>query len=148
MDSIYELIYFFVWPLPETAMGALCNCLVGALPYTHYVTRSGTRGGGSYWVHLTSIDARSRLTLGATQHGEREVQGCVPLCTDVGILNAGHKQVKIGQASQRVIVTHPWERGGSGETKRTPPSLPTPSPPPLRATFILEYTYGYILYSQ
>ena len=32
--SVNELIYFLVWPLPETAMGLLCNCLVGALPYT------------------------------------------------------------------------------------------------------------------
>ena len=30
---------FLVWPLPETAMGRLCNCFAGALPYTHYVIR-------------------------------------------------------------------------------------------------------------
>ena len=30
-DRINELILFPVWPLPETAMGVLCNCLVGAL---------------------------------------------------------------------------------------------------------------------
>ena len=29
-----------VWPLPETAMGILCNCLEGALPYAHYVIQS------------------------------------------------------------------------------------------------------------
>ena len=35
MDDSVELTVFFflVWPLPETAMGLLCNRLVGALPY-------------------------------------------------------------------------------------------------------------------
>ena len=31
--SFNELICYPMWPLPETAMGVLCNCLVGALPY-------------------------------------------------------------------------------------------------------------------
>ena len=39
-DSVNEVIFFLVWPLPETAMGLLCSCLVAALPYTHYVIRS------------------------------------------------------------------------------------------------------------
>ena len=38
-DSVNAYIYFLVWPLPETAMGLLCNCLVGALPYTWYTLR-------------------------------------------------------------------------------------------------------------
>ena len=38
-DSVNELICFLVWPLPETAMGLLRDCLVGALPCTHYVIR-------------------------------------------------------------------------------------------------------------
>ena len=29
-----ELIYFPVWPLPETTMGVLCNCLFDVLPQT------------------------------------------------------------------------------------------------------------------
>ena len=33
-----KIICFLVWPLPETATGILCNCLVGAFPYTHYHT--------------------------------------------------------------------------------------------------------------
>ena len=33
MTASNALIYFLVWPLPETAMGIPCNCLVGALPY-------------------------------------------------------------------------------------------------------------------
>ena len=35
MDDSVELTVFFflVWPLPETAMGLLCNRLVGALRY-------------------------------------------------------------------------------------------------------------------
>ena len=32
------MIYFLVWPLPETAMGLLCICLVGASPYTLHHT--------------------------------------------------------------------------------------------------------------
>ena len=40
MTASNEFIYFLVWPLPETAIGILCNCLVGALPYTHYVISS------------------------------------------------------------------------------------------------------------
>ena len=39
-DSVNGSIDFLVRLLPETAMGLLCNCLVGALPYTRYVTRS------------------------------------------------------------------------------------------------------------
>ena len=33
-----RLTCFSVWPLPQTAMSTLCDCLVGALPYsgTHY----------------------------------------------------------------------------------------------------------------
>ena len=34
MTASNELICFPVWPLPETAMGLLCNCLMGALPQT------------------------------------------------------------------------------------------------------------------
>ena len=41
-DSVNELIYFLVWPLPETAMGSLCSCLVGVPPYTHYQVRDTT----------------------------------------------------------------------------------------------------------
>ena len=26
-DIVSELIYFLVWPLPETPMGCLCNCI-------------------------------------------------------------------------------------------------------------------------
>ena len=38
-DSLYELTYFLVWPLPGTAMGILCNCLVGAFPTYQYTLR-------------------------------------------------------------------------------------------------------------
>ena len=34
MTASNELICFPVWPLPETAMGLVCNCLMGALPQT------------------------------------------------------------------------------------------------------------------
>ena len=34
MTASNEAVYFPVWPLPETAMGLMCNCLVGAVPYT------------------------------------------------------------------------------------------------------------------
>ena len=34
MTASYGLIRFQVWPLPETAMGILFNCLEGALPHT------------------------------------------------------------------------------------------------------------------
>ena len=43
MTASGELICYLVWSLPETAMGLLCNCLVGALPYipgTHYMIRA------------------------------------------------------------------------------------------------------------
>ena len=39
-DSVNQWIRFLVWPLPETATCLLCNCLVGALPYTHYGGRN------------------------------------------------------------------------------------------------------------
>ena len=36
-----SLFYFLAWPLPETAMDVLiCDCLVGASPYAHYVRPS------------------------------------------------------------------------------------------------------------
>ena len=34
MTASNELICFPLWPLPETAMGLPCNCLMGALPQT------------------------------------------------------------------------------------------------------------------
>ena len=37
-DSFNELIYFPVWPLPETATGVLCNCLVVDC-HKHYLVR-------------------------------------------------------------------------------------------------------------
>ena len=39
MTASNELIFLLVWPLPETAMGLLGNCLVGALPCEHNVIR-------------------------------------------------------------------------------------------------------------
>ena len=35
MTASNELICFPVWPLPETAIGLLCNCLMGALIAMH-----------------------------------------------------------------------------------------------------------------
>ena len=40
MTASNEMNCFLVWPFPETAMGILCNSLVGALTYTLYVIRS------------------------------------------------------------------------------------------------------------
>ena len=40
MAASNELICFLVWPVPETAMGILCNYVVSALPCTPYVMRS------------------------------------------------------------------------------------------------------------
>ena len=34
MTASIELIFFPVWALPETAMGVLCDCLMGASPST------------------------------------------------------------------------------------------------------------------
>ena len=39
-DSANELLCFFLWPLQRQQWVLLCNCLVGALPYSHYVMRS------------------------------------------------------------------------------------------------------------
>ena len=39
-DSVNELIKHLEWSVPETAMGVLYNCLMGASPYTHYVVRA------------------------------------------------------------------------------------------------------------
>ena len=36
MTASYELICFLAWPLPGTAVGILCNCLVRTLPYAEY----------------------------------------------------------------------------------------------------------------
>ena len=40
MTASKKMFCFMVWPLPETAMGILCNCLVGALPDKRYEIRS------------------------------------------------------------------------------------------------------------
>ena len=40
MAASNELVYFLAWPLPETTIGIVRICLVGALPYKHYVIRS------------------------------------------------------------------------------------------------------------
>ena len=39
-DSANELLCFLVWPFQRQQWVLLCNCLVGALPYSHYVMRS------------------------------------------------------------------------------------------------------------
>ena len=39
MTASNELIWFLGWSLPETAVGILCNCPVGALPYTRHTLR-------------------------------------------------------------------------------------------------------------
>ena len=39
-DSADELLCFLVWLLQRQQWVLLCNCLVGALPYSHYVMRS------------------------------------------------------------------------------------------------------------
>ena len=54
-DSFNEVIKFPVWPLPETAMGVLCNCLVGALPYTLEVGwgEGFVAGGGRLFVRFS-----------------------------------------------------------------------------------------------
>ena len=39
MTASNELTCFLVWPLPETVMEILCNCLVGALRYIRYTLR-------------------------------------------------------------------------------------------------------------
>ena len=36
-DSVNELLYFLVWPLQTQQRASPCNCLMGALPYSHYV---------------------------------------------------------------------------------------------------------------
>ena len=38
-DSANELLCFLVWPLQRPQWVLACNCLVGALPYSHYVMR-------------------------------------------------------------------------------------------------------------
>ena len=38
--SANELLRFLVWSLQGQQWVSLCNCLVGALPYSHYVMRS------------------------------------------------------------------------------------------------------------
>ena len=42
MTASKEVVCYLVWPLPETAMGILCNCLVGDLPHTRYTLRDTT----------------------------------------------------------------------------------------------------------
>ena len=49
-NSVDELNYFLVWPLPETAVGSLCNYLAG-LPYTFYVVRSSPLCGVWFSPH-------------------------------------------------------------------------------------------------
>ena len=39
-DSVLLIDLLLMWPLPETALDALRNYLVGAMPYKHYVMRS------------------------------------------------------------------------------------------------------------
>ena len=52
MTASDELICFPVWPLPETAMGLLGNCLMDALPQTlHDLIIPLMRSKGSPWQH-------------------------------------------------------------------------------------------------
>ena len=68
-----------MWPLPETAMGALCNCLADALPYTHYVIRSSPLCGVKV-LHPAQYDlTRQPLTVTAKkkQGKKRRYRGCL-----------------------------------------------------------------------
>ena len=39
-DSANELLCFLVWPLQRQQWTLLCNCLLGALPFSHYAMQS------------------------------------------------------------------------------------------------------------
>ena len=39
-DSFNELVYFPVWPLPQTVLEVRCDCLMGVLPYKNTVVRN------------------------------------------------------------------------------------------------------------
>ena len=52
------------WPLAETAMGLLCNCLVVVSSYTHYVIRSSPLCGVNpfstavpFWGHTIQLSS-------------------------------------------------------------------------------------------
>ena len=53
--SAYELLCFLVWPLRRQQWVLLCNCLVGALPYSHYAERSFPLSGVRV-LHLAQYD--------------------------------------------------------------------------------------------
>ena len=64
-DNVNGLKHFLVWPQLEAAMGLVCNCLVGALPCTHYVIPSSSLCG----VKVLPAQTISNST---TNRGERE----------------------------------------------------------------------------
>ena len=55
MTASNAVICFPVWPVPETAMGILCNCQVGALPYKHCGIRSSPLCGAKV-LHPAQYD--------------------------------------------------------------------------------------------
>ena len=53
MDDIAnELLCFLVWPLQRQQRVLLCYCLMGALPYSHYVMQSFPICGVEFWAGL------------------------------------------------------------------------------------------------
>ena len=66
-DSANELLCFLVWPLERQQKVLLRKCLVGALPYSHYVMRSfplwGVRALHPVQYDLLQLD---------NHHGDRQ----------------------------------------------------------------------------
>ena len=73
-DSVNDLIYYLVWPLAETAMALLCDCLVGALPYTHYVIDHPPCAEGMFSPHEHDL---TRPLAVVTAKKQKRYPGCL-----------------------------------------------------------------------
>ena len=120
--SVTELIRFLVWPLPKTAMGLLCNCLVGALhltyhtSYTHYAIR---RGEG---------------VLRLQQHLNRIIPGIIRIS-----INRGHIELlALISLSERAGLVHPWPLRAPIIRNRLPSLLAGP----FLRVFVFSISFG------
>ena len=74
-DSANELLCFLVWPLQRQQSALLCNCLVGALRYSHYVMRSFSLCGVRF-LHSAQYGLLDNIIVTADEKKKR-CPGCL-----------------------------------------------------------------------
>ena len=98
-----------LWPIPETAMGSLYNCLVGASPCTPYVIRSSPLYG------VEALPAKKIISNSTTSRGDRQKAKRYPGCLAHGVRGVFYSVV----ANRRQPTPTQWGLEGGTWMKST-----------------------------